>query len=75
MYVCMYSMGKEPTVHVWSTDIVDCSEPLLSLGKGFFYRGVCALEFSTDSQCMYLYLYFSVEAVPNVCVCMYEDAI
>ena len=57
-------MGKEPTVHVWSTDIVDCSEPLLSLGKGFFYRGVCALEFSTDCQCMYICMY----------VCIYRHA-
>ena len=59
MYVYMYSMGKAPTVHVWSTDIVDCSEPLLSLGKGFFHRAACALEFSTDSQCMYLCMYES----------------
>lgn len=36
--------------HIWNTDISDPFTPLQTLGKGFFFRAVCALEFSWDGQ-------------------------
>eukprot|EP01036_Dinobryon_divergens_P026243 gene26244-34865_t len=42
--------GKTPCVHIWDTNITDPTKALLILGVGFFYRGVCAVEFSYDNQ-------------------------
>lgn len=51
---CDNSNGKEPTVHVWDTEISDpTAPPLFILGKGFFYLAVCAVEFSFD--CRFLF--------------------
>lgn len=45
-------MGRDPSVHVWSMALegADATAPLIELGKGFFYRAVCALEFSSDKR-------------------------
>ena len=44
------SNGRAPSVHVWDTAVVDPLTPLLILGKGFFFRAVCAVAFSHDDQ-------------------------
>lgn len=43
-------MGKSPVVNVWSTNIHGSKDILISIGRGFFARGVCALEFSWDNR-------------------------
>ena len=35
---------------MWDTAVVDPLTPLLILGKGFFFRAVCAVAFSHDDQ-------------------------
>ena len=44
-------MGKDAVVHVWTTDISlrNAKSSIATLGKGFFKRGVCAVEFSYDN--------------------------
>jgi WD40 repeat protein len=44
-------MGKNAVVHVWSTNIplTDAKKSIATLGKGFFVRGVCSVEFSYDN--------------------------
>ena len=41
-------MGKESVIHVY--DAVNHGELITTIGKGFFQRGVCSLEFSYDNR-------------------------
>jgi WD40 repeat protein len=42
-------IGRAPEVLVWSTEQPEAA-PTHRLGKGFFSRGVCAVEFTFDAQ-------------------------
>ena len=45
-------MGKDPVVEVWPTDIKydESKYSLITVGRGHFKRGICAVEFSYDNS-------------------------
>lgn len=41
-YVATGQIGRDPSIHVWDSDSMEC----LSVLQGEHYRGVCAVDFS-----------------------------